>query len=85
MLAAIDRFSPSAGMALPRSHGAQHALDMVVDLAGQMSRVEHRRKTLVCIGSAAAFNMSEQEFGKESTSIPAFTFARDAGEDNRGT
>jgi VWFA-related protein len=54
---AIDRFKPigSHGAMTPGSK-AQHAIETIGALATQIERVGHRRKVVVCIGSAQIFN-----------------------------
>jgi VWFA-related protein len=41
-----------------RARSASHALDTISSLSKQLSQVEHRRKTIVCIGEARLFDVS---------------------------
>jgi VWFA-related protein len=57
VLAAIDRFSPAFGDSIrSNAQNAQHGLEMIGSLVQQLSEVQHRRKVLVFIGSAAIFS-----------------------------
>lgn len=56
VLTAIDRFKPAGKTAMPFDQVSDHALDTIADLAHQVSKMSHRRKTLVWIGSSAVFD-----------------------------
>lgn len=57
-LAAIERFRPLGQTIRPRP--GEEALNTIAALAGQLSPVKHRRKTLVYIGSPSVFAPTER-------------------------
>jgi VWFA-related protein len=57
--AAINAFRYEASLIQPPAIAKKHALDMIRDLARQLTAVRHRRKVLVCIGAASVFVPTE--------------------------
>jgi hypothetical protein len=49
------------------ARSASHALDMISSLSKQLARVEHRHKTIVCIGEANLFDVSRPDALKSAS------------------
>lgn len=54
--AAIDRFKPFGTPPAKQQDVAEHAIEMVGELSTQLTKLQHRRKVLICIGPATHFN-----------------------------
>lgn len=83
LLKAIQQFSTFGDSLRTLERDAQHALSTISDLTQQMSKVPHRRKVLVWIGSPAMFG--QHQF--DAISIPVYgsewyDAIRDSGRNN---